>query len=257
MSVPPSPPPAGGVQSLDRAFALLEAVADAGGSARLTELAAATGFPLPTIHRLVRSLVTGGYLRQEPSRRYALGPRLVRLGDRASRMLGSWALPHLSELVAEIGETANMAMLEGDHAVYAAQVPSAHSMRMFTEVGRRVPVHSTGVGKALLSQLDDEEAGRLLGRAGMPALTSRTLTSVEALLAELAEVRGRGYAVDDGEQESGVRCVAVPVPDAPTRVAISVSGPSSRVTFERIGDILPVLVRVAEQLSGELRGAVP
>lgn len=251
--MPSNPVANAGVQSLDRAFALLEAVADAGGSARLTQLATATGFPLPTIHRLVRSLVDGGYLRQEPSRSYALGPRLIRLGDRASRMLGSWALPHLAELVAEIGETANMAILEGDQAVYAAQVPSAHSMRMFTEVGRRVTVHSTGVGKALLSQLSDEEVRQIVSRTGMQAATDRTLVTPEALVADLVESRRRGYAMDDGEHETGVRCVAVPVPDAPTWVAISVSGPSSRVTIERMSSILPVLARVAGELSAELR----
>jgi len=242
---------------LDRAFALLEAVADAGGSARLTELSAATGFPLPTIHRIVRSLVAGGYLRQEVSRRYALGPRLIRLGDHAAQMLGAWAVPYLGQLVAEIGETANMAMLEGDEAVYVAQVPSAHSMRMFTEVGRRVSAHSTGVGKALLSRLDDDRVVELLRRSGMPAKTPSTITSPEAMLDELARIRECGYAMDDGEHESGVRCVALLVPGAPTSVAVSVSGPSSRVTSEGMGAVLPVMRRVAAELSVELgrRGA--
>lgn len=247
-----SPPTSPGVQSLDRAFLLLEALADAGGSARLTELAASTGFPLPTIHRIVRSLVAGGYLRQEPSRRYALGPRLIPLGDSAARMLGAWAMPHLGQLVAEIGETANMAMLEGDEAVYVAQVPSPHSMRMFTEVGRRVSVHSTGVGKALLSRLDDDQVVEVLRRTGMASRTPRTITTPEAMLEELARIRERGYAMDDGEQESGVRCVALLVPDAPTSVALSVSGPSSRVTIERLGVVLPVMRRVAADLSTEL-----
>lgn len=250
MTTTPSVSP--GVQSLDRAFSLLEAVADAGGSARLTELAASTGFPLPTIHRIVRSLVAGGYLRQEPSRRYALGPRLIRLGDHAARMLGAWAVPHLGQLVAEIGETANMAMLEGDQVVYVAQVPSSHSMRMFTEVGRRVSAHSTGVGKALLSRLEDDQVVELLRRTGMAARTPRTITTAEGMLDELARIRERGYAMDDGEQESGVRCVALLVPDAPTSVAVSVSGPSSRVTIERMGVVLPVMRRVAAELSVEL-----
>jgi len=247
-----SPSASPGVQSLDRAFLLLEAVADAGGSARLTELAGSTGFPLPTIHRIVRSLVAGGYLRQEPSRRYALGPRLIRLGDQATQMLGAWAVPYLGQLVAEIGETANMAMLERDEVVYVAQVPSPHSMRMFTEVGRHVSAHSTGVGKALLSRLDDDHVVRLLRRTGMAAKTPRTITTPEGMLEELARIRERGYSLDDGEQESGVRCVALLVPDAPTSVALSVSGPSSRVTIERMGEVLPVMRRVAAELSVEL-----
>lgn len=244
-----------GVQSLDRALMLLEHLADAGGSLRLAELESATGLPLPTIHRLLRSLAHNGYVRQEPSRRYALGPRLIRLGELAGRALGTWAMPRLAELVAEIGETANMAVLEADAVVYVAQVPSAHSMRMFTEVGRRVSAHGTGVGKVLLAQLPDDQVRELLRRTGMPAHTPRTHTDPVAFLAELAEIREQGWAVDDAEQEIGVRCVAVPVHGAPARSALSVSGPSGRITASRVVEIAPVLMRVAEGLAIDLRGA--
>src|SRR5690348_2502342 len=127
---------------------LLEALADAGGELGLSELAQASGLPQPTIHRLLRTLVARGYARQLPSRRYSLGPRLMFLGDIASQLLRVWARPDLSRLVEHTGETANMALLEGDEVVYVAQVPSRNSMRMFTEVGRRVQPHCTGVGKA-------------------------------------------------------------------------------------------------------------
>lgn len=246
---------ASGVQSLDRALQLLEHLADAGGSLRLADLETATGLPLPTIHRLIRSLVHNGYVRQEPSRRYALGPRLIRLGETASRALGSWAVPHLSELVAQIGETANMAVLEGDAVVYVAQVPSAHSMRMFTEVGRRVPAHCTGVGKALLSQLRDDEVLALLRRTGMSRQTARTHTDPTALLSELVEVREQGWAVDDAEQEVGVRCVAVPLRGAPALAAVSVSGPSGRITAGRVTEIAPLLQAAAARLCDDLHGA--
>jgi len=243
-----------GVQSLDRALRLLEHLADAGGSLRLAELESATGLPLPTIHRLLKALAHNGFVRQEPSRRYALGPRLIRLGETAGRALGTWAGPRLAELVGEIGETANMAVLEADSVIYVAQVPSAHSMRMFTEVGRRVSAHSTGVGKALLSQLPDDQVRELLRRTGMRAMTPRTHTDPVAFLAELAEVREQGWAVDDAEQEAGVRCVAVPVPGAPTRSALSVSGPSGRITAGRVVEIAPVLQRVAQGLARDLSG---
>lgn len=245
-----------GVQSIDRALQLLERLADAGGSMRLAELEAATGLPLPTVHRLLRSLVHNGYVRQDPARRYTLGPRLIRLGETAGRQLGSWAKPRLAELVAEIGETANMALLEGDTVVYVAQVPSAHSMRMFTEVGRHVPAHCTGVGKALLSQLPDEHVIDLLSRTGMPAMTSRTLTDPSALLTELAEIRDQGWAMDDAEQEVGVRCVAVPVAGAPTQAALSISGPSGRITAARVTAIAPFLQRVAANLASDLHGDI-
>jgi IclR family acetate operon transcriptional repressor len=248
---PETPVRSGGVQSLDRAFALLEHMAAAGGDVALSELAARSGLPLPTIHRIVRTLVSSGYVRQLPSRRYALGPRLIGLGESASRMLGAWARPHLTELVEQVGETANMATLDGDEVVYVAQVPSRHSMRMFTEVGRRVSVHSTGVGKALLAQLPPNRVAELLDRAGMPAETQHTITDPDTLAEELERIRTQGYAVDDGEQEVGVRCVAVPVPDGPSMTAVSVSGPEARVSWELVAWAAPLLQRTATALAAE------
>lgn len=242
----------GWVQSVDRAFALLELMATAGGDATLSELAARSGLPLPTAHRIVRTMVASGYARQLPSRRYALGPRLIGLGDAASRLLGEWARPQLAELVDDVGETANLAMLDGDEVVYVAQVPSRHSMRMFTEVGRRVPVHCTGVGKALLAQLPAVQVQALLVRAGMPAQTPHTITDPARLANELDRIRQQGYAVDDGEQELGVRCVAVALTRAPAPTALSVSGPETRVSWAAVERIVPLLRRAADALAGQL-----
>ncbi|MBU7600538.1 IclR family transcriptional regulator [Streptomyces sp. P38-E01] len=244
-----TPAASGGVQSLERAFDLLERMADAGGEVGLSELSSSSGLPLPTIHRLMRTLVACGYVRQQPNRRYALGPRLIRLGESASRLLGTWARPYLARLVEETGETANMALLDGDEVVYVAQVPSRHSMRMFTEVGRRVLPHSTGVGKALMAHMPDVEVRALLARTGMPAATDRTLTTPEGFLGALEITRDRGFALDDNEQEIGVRCIAVPIPDSPTAAAISVSGPAGRVTDPATEKIVPLLQDVARELS--------
>ncbi len=242
----------GGVQSLDRAFSLLEHMAAAGGDVGLSELATRSGLPLPTIHRIVRTLVASGYVRQLPSRRYALGPRLIGLGDAASRMLGEWARPHLAQLVDQVGETANMAVLDGDAVVYVAQVPSRHSMRMFTEVGRRVPVHCTGVGKALLAQLPAARVQEILARAGMAAQTPHTITDPDRLARELERIRHQGFAVDDAEQELGVRCVAVAVPGGPSTTALSVSGPETRVSWAAVEQIAPLLRQAAQALAGHL-----
>ncbi|RNL86248.1 IclR family transcriptional regulator [Halostreptopolyspora alba] len=240
------------MQSLDRAFALLEIMADAGGEISLSQLADSSGLPLPTIHRLIRTLVDNGYVRQLPSRRYALGPRLIGLGESASRMLGTWARPHLAHLVEELGETANLAMLDGDKVVYVAQVPSPHAMRMFTEVGRRVLPHSAGVGKALLAQLPDNEALSTVRRTGMPAATDRTITTPETFAREMARIRDTGYAIDDGEQEVGVRCLAVPVQGGPAMMAISISGPEARVSWDFVDRAAPLVQRVALSLAGDL-----
>ncbi|WP_448072866.1 IclR family transcriptional regulator [Georgenia yuyongxinii] len=241
-----------GVQSVDRAIDLLEIMTDLGGDAALSELASSSGLPLPTIHRLMRTLVLRGYARQLPSRRYTLGPRLIRLGESAGRQLGAGARPHLERLVRELGESANLAMIDRDMAVYVAQASSNHSMRTFTEVGRRVYCHCTGVGKAVLAQLPEVTVREIVARVGMPPATDRSITGVEALLAEMDKVRSQGYAVDDGEQEIGVRCFAVPVPHAPTPSALSVSGPSARVSFEFGEAALPLLHEMAGRISTEL-----
>jgi len=246
------PAQAGGVQSVKRAFDLLELMAMAGGTIGVTALAESAGLPAPTIHRLIRTLVSLGYVRQLPSRRYALGPRLSPLGECATRLVGSWSRPHLSEVVRATGETANMAILDAGMAVYVAQVPSEHAMRMFTEVGNRVHSHCTGVGKALLTQVSDETVLRIVSGAGMPACTAKTLTDPDSLIRDLELSRYRGYAVDDGEHEVGLRCFSVPVPDALTPTAISVSGPATRITLEAVHHIIPLLKRVATELSTEL-----
>jgi IclR family acetate operon transcriptional repressor len=249
--------PTGGVQSVRRALDLLEALADAGGAQGLSQLASRSGLPVPTIHRLLRTLTSAGYVRQDPSRRYALGPRLIRLGGLAGRSLGAWAAPLLARLVEATGETANLAVLEGGEVVYLAQAPSPHPMRMFTEPGHRVLAHCTAVGKALLAGLPAAEVAALVTPTGMPARTPRTITSLDALRSALAETRRRGYAVDDGEQELGVRCVAVAVPHPGARTAISISGPEARIDDAAVAAAAPVLREVAEQLAGHLAAGGP
>lgn len=242
----------GTVQSVERVFELLEIIADAGGEASLSDLAATSELPMPTIHRLLRTCVVLGYARQLPSRRYALGARLIPLGERAGRQLGRVAQPKLVELVRQLGETANMALMDGDQVVYVAQQPSPHAMRMFTEVGRRANLHDTGVGKAILATLPDDEVRRIIARTGMPTPTPKSHATVESLLADLADIRQRGYSIDDEEQELGVRCYSVSIPKAPAPMAVSVSGPLSRVD-EAFGDrAVPVLQAIAERVAHEL-----
>ncbi len=256
------PPPAskdprvGGVQSLHRALDLVEVVAARGGHLTIGEIATATDLPLPTTHRLLRTLVDRGYMRQMPNRRYALGFRLVPLGATASSMVGADTEVVLGRLVDALGETANLAVLSGSHAEYVAQVPSRHSMRMFTEVGRQVDLHSTGVGKALLAQLSDARVRDIVRRAGLHQQTEHTLTTEAALLQNLVLVRARGYALDEQEQEAGVRCVAVPVgPEPMSWLAVSVSGPLTRMTDDLVARAVPLLHEAGRQLTDRMHSS--
>lgn len=245
----------GGVQSIGRAFAILEAMADAGGMISLSQLAEQLALPPATIHRLTRSLVDLGYVRQEANRQYSLGPGLLRLSAESARRIGVWAGPHLGRAVEQLGESVNVAVLEDDHVTYVAQAqPSTTLMRMFTEVGRRVLPHGTAVGKVMLSELPDDEVRALLARTGMPRLTAHTITTPEELLDNLQLTRTRGFATDEEEQEIGVRCVAVPVLGAPRRMALSMSGPSARMDDEAVQQGVAVLRETARTIA-EVLGA--
>ena len=240
----------GGLQSVNRAFAVLDAVADDGGESGVSSVAARTGLAESTVHRMLATLVELGCLRRLPSRRYALAPRLVRLGAAAARGMGSEAMPVLRRLVEALGESANLAVLSGSQAEYVAQAPSAHTMRLFTEVGRKVDLHCTGVGKAMLSTLSDDAVRTIAARTGLAPRTSYTVTDVDDLLAQLDEARRVGFALDEQEQELGVRCVAVPIALSGDVVfAVSVSGPTQRMSAELIERAVPLLTDAAAEIA--------
>ncbi|WP_194244189.1 IclR family transcriptional regulator [Nonomuraea phyllanthi] len=244
------------VQSVERALDVLEALAEHGGAAGLSEIAARTGLPYGTIHRLLRTLLARGYVRQETDKRYALGGGLVRLGGIAESMVGVWAQPYLTKMVELSGETANLAVLEGDFVVYVAQVPSPRRLRMFAEVGRRVLPHSTAVGKVLLAGRPAAEAVAVFERTGMPRRTPRTITDMTGMLAELDLVRDRGHAMDLGEEELGVHCLAVPVWDGDRVVAaMSVSGPAERIDALDREDLAEGMRKIALDFGNELSPA--
>ncbi|MFI7109034.1 IclR family transcriptional regulator [Nonomuraea sp. NPDC050227] len=244
------------MQSVERALDVLEALAEHGGEAGLSEIAARTGLPYGTIHRLLQTLLARGYVRQESDRRYALGGGLVRLGGIAESMVGGWAQPYLTRMVELSGETANLAVLEGDFVVYVAQVPSPRRLRMFAEVGRRVLPHSTAVGKALLAGRAAAEAMAVFERTGMPRRTPNTITDAAGMLAELGRVKERGYATDLGEEELGVHCLAVPVRDGERVVAaMSVSGPAERIDALDRDELAEGMRRIAADFGRELAPA--
>jgi IclR family acetate operon transcriptional repressor len=233
------------VQSVDRALDVLEALAEAGKPLGVGELGERTGLPQGTAHRILQSLHERGYVRRDGSRKYSLGTSAVRLADGAQRALARSARPYLTELVSLSGETANLAVREGDDVVYIAQVSSPHTLRMFAEVGRHVPPHSTAVGKVLLAALPREEARAILRRTGLTPRTPTTITGIQAFEAELDLVAAQGWAADEEEQESGVRCVAVPLGGpGPTVAAMSLSGPADRFAGGRTDGLVEAMQRV-------------
>jgi IclR family transcriptional regulator, acetate operon repressor len=246
------PKSTGRVQSITRAFELLDVIAARNGAVPLSVLAEQTGLSQPTAHRLLRTLAGLGHVQQNDARSYGLGPGLVRLGEAASYGLAVTGRPVLEDLVRSLGESANLAMLQGDQVLYVSHIPCSQSVRSFTEVGSRVPIHSTGVGKAMLARLPEDRARSLLARTGLNQRTANTRTDVDALMCELGRIADLGYALDDEEQEAGVRCVAVMVPVAAPLLAVSISGPASRLTRRAAQRAVPLLERAARAIAGHV-----
>ena len=243
----------GNVQSLNRALDMLEMISRHRGHMAIGEVAEACGIPLPTAHRLLKTLADRGYIRRLSNRHYALGSRLLSLGLSVNALLGAEARTLLLRLVDELEQSATMAVLSGDRAEYLAHVPSMHTTRTSVELGRRVELHSTSVGKAILASLPLQEVRDIVRRAGLPKATEFTVTSEGALLAQLVEIRQRGYAIADSEREVGIRALAVPIPGSLiSPMAISIIGPVERLTEAAVGQAIPVLQAAAAEFSRQI-----
>ena len=247
------------VQSVARTLDILELLGTTDRPLGVVAIAEAVGLPQGTAHRLLQTLLQRGWARQDEDRRYGLGSTMLRFGETIHKQLAAAARPYLQRVVVLTGETANLAVLEGDHVVYVDQVASRHRLRTFAEVGHRVPLHSTAVGKVLAAHHDGEVVRASLQRAGLPVRTSLTITDLGRFEGEMASVRRLGYAVDDGEEAEGIYCVAVPVehPDGGALCALSISAPASRVSGEQAPELSSTLRAVAGELASALAGRPP
>lgn len=247
------------LQSLDRALDVLEALAEADEDLSVSQLTAQLGLPLGTIHRLLSSLVSRGYVSQDrTTRRYGPGPRLLQVATRAASSqrfsLARIARPSLQRLTDSTGETSNLLVLQGREAAYSEQISSPHLVRLFTEVGQRVPLYCTGGGKAILSGMNRPELDAYLADITLRPWTPKTLSTVAALRTEVETCAERGFALDDEERDLGVCCVAAPIFDRLGRcvAALSISGPSSRLSIIRAASLGPTVRAEAEACSAAL-----
>ena len=244
------------VQALDRAFAVLDLLAESGTALGLAQVAASLQLHKSTAHRFLMVLEKHRMVERTPGGKFRLGLRLFDLGNRAVEQydLRERAQPHLRRLVAETEETAHLCILEGAHVIYIDKIEPTRSVRMITRVGASNPVHCTSVGKAILAFLPEERLIDVLHRTRFERFTNRTILTAEALRTEIEKTRRRGYAVDDEELEEGLRCIAVPVLDAQRLpvAAVSVSGPSFRVTAQKLPSIANHLLHCVRGISVDM-----
>ncbi|RCG28628.1 IclR family transcriptional regulator [Sphaerisporangium album] len=238
--------------SVDKAFELIQTVSETGRAGiTLGELAGHAGIAVSTAHRYVTSLLELGVLDRDAAGSYHLGVTLVALAGQYLEEDGlrAAARPYLAELVELSGETVHLGILAGNHIVYIDKVESAKSVRLVSRIGHRVPLHCTAMGKAVLSLLDDRRRDELLA-GPLDRRTPGTLTG-EALLDELAVVRDRGFAIDDEENEEGVRCVGLAIVNASGQpaAAFSVSAPANRFSVEDCHRLAPSALAMAAEIS--------
>ncbi|MGI6628116.1 MAG: IclR family transcriptional regulator [Bacillota bacterium] len=262
------------VRSVERAVKVLSAVIEASEPVSLTDVASKTGLPVATTKRFLDTL-TKTLILSKRGRLYSPGIRLFEIGKKTEQRMDlvPAAMPYLVKLRDNVGESANLAILDKTDVVYLASVESPRMMRTFTVPGARIPAHCTGVGKILLSGHSDDRLRKLyescvqgdsgesgdsqsLVHAKLERFTSNTIDSVDMLIREIKKARRLGYATDEGEREEGVVCIAAPVRDYSGSIvaAVSISGPAYRLDRDGKLKARAYVVKCGQDISRSLGG---
>jgi len=239
-----------GSNAVEKTLAVLDALGD---HERISDIAAATGLHKSTVHRILQDFARLGFVRVTERGTYQGGARILGLAGRVLARTGAAerAGPALAALQAECGGAVHFALVDGDEAVYVAKVEGDKPYRMASRVGMSLPLHCTSIGKAVLAARPEAEVRALLARTRPVARTARTLVDADAVVGHLAGVRERGYAVDDEENETGVRCVGAAVRDHTHRVigAVSVAQLVADPAGRPPEDLGPRAVAAAREIS--------
>lgn len=244
------------IQSVGRAFAILEQFSEAERTLGVTTIANRVGLHKSTCFGLLHTLQRLGYIQQDSDNgQYSLGLKAFELGQAyiGGQDLRTVAKPFLLQIVEKTQETVHLVIAEGRRAVYIDKVEALHAMTISSRIGQEALLHCTGVGKALLAYMSDEDVNRTIAE-GLRRFTDQTITDRQQLLDHLERIREAGYSIDDQEREIGLRCVAAPIFNSRRQViaAISVSGPSSRITREKIAELSQMLKQATQEISRRL-----
>ncbi len=252
----------GQVQSLTRALSILNVIASSPSGLKLTEISKALKLAPSTTHRMLTTLQEERYVQYDrDNTRWQIGIQAFVTGNcfLTSRDLVSVARPYMRRLMEENGETVNLAISEGDEVIYMAQVESREMMRVYSKPGNRVPLHCSGVGKAILMLMEDSEIERLSVQNGLSQLTEKTILSIPELIKELHLSRKLGFATDDEEHAVGLRCAASVVFNeyAEPFAALSISGPAARISSERLNELGKKVKSISAEITAALGGRQP
>lgn len=240
------------LQTVDRALQLLEILAEHPQGLPTKELEALLELNKVTLHRLVTTLENRGFI-EKIGMNYHIGLKMVELSSIKlnSIELKTEAAPYLRELVNILKQPVQLAILENDEAIFIEKIQSVNSLRMYSQIGRRIPLYCSGVGKVLMLQDADEEILEKLSRQPFSKFTPTTLASPEAVLEEVKQARVVGYAVDNEEHEEGIFCMAVPIYDYRGKIiaAISTAGQSKDFIENPSEETIVLMKRIASEIS--------
>ncbi len=252
----------GQVRSVTRALTLLRTLAGSANGMSLSETAAEAGLAASTAHRILTTLESEHFVRfDQTDSLWRIGVDAFTTGAAFLRTRDVIALtrPYLRRLMEQTGETANVFLETGGEVLCMEQVESRHSMRAITRVGGKVRMHCSGAGKAMLAFMPDESRAKIIAHHGLPRETATTITDLAGLDSALRQIRARGYAVDDGENAEGIRCVAAPVLNETgvPAAAISVSGPAARIDDAKLAHLGAIVSKVAMEVTRSFGGCDP
>lgn len=246
------------IKVLDKAFSIIECLSKEGSSVGIAELSSRLSMSVSTVHRILDTLKFWGYVDQDPeTQAYTLGLKLVELGMAKLHQI-DWlkeSAPLVRGLRDSTGETVHVSVLADGEVLCLMKEESPRTIKMSSYIGKRGPLHCTASGKVLLAHLPREERESIIGNKGLPRFTPTTIVEKDELERELEKIRGQGFAVDRGEHEEEVHCIAAPIRNYLGEViaALSVSGPSFRIHAENPDPLLVrMVVSTAQRISEQL-----
>jgi DNA-binding IclR family transcriptional regulator len=245
------------IKVLNKTFSILEVLLQQGSAMNMTEISKKLDLYPSTTHRILDTLKYRGYVEQDPhTQKYQLGLKLLELGMAKLHQMDlvREATPYLKELVNQCNETVHLGILEEEEVLYLLKEESSQTIRMYSWVGKRAPLHCTALGKVLLAYLPEEEIKKILDKRELPRFTENTITDKRKLEKELSKVREQGFALDREENEKDVCCIAAPIRNYQGKVtaAVSISGPAFRIDEKVQNNLKEALIETSTKISKRL-----
>ena len=249
------------VQSLDKALIVLKAVSEGDGLS-LTDLAGITGITSPTVYRALSTMQQHGIVHfDEAAQLWSIGSGAFRIGNSFLRKTSiiEQSRPVMQQLMRDTHETANLGMVDDGDVIFLSQVETHEPIRAFHRPGSKGAIYASGIGKILFAYMDDGAARRVLSRMQLQQFTEHTMTDVESLIAQKAEMQQAGYSYDNEERTLGMRCIAAPIFNSygEAVAAISVSGPTSRIRQDDVDKLALLVKQSAATITSNIGGEAP